>query len=276
MLWLDGEVPLYLFSVWEVTLFIDCRGVRLHVEQFGTGGTPVLLLHGWGCSIRHFAPITEDLKKDRLVTVLDFPAHGESSEPPEPWGVSDFAEMTAEVMERLSIAPADIIAHSFGARVAIDLAARHPALVNRMVLTGAAGIRKPPTPEQKKKSEQYQRKKALLSRLGQLPGLKTPMEKLLEAERQKHGSPDYLALSPQMRQTFVKIVNEDLSDRLPKIKASTLLVFGQNDTETPLWMGQRMEQEIPDAGLVVFENGDHFAYLQEWPRFLTIVRTFLN
>ena len=257
-------------------MYIDCRGVRVHLEQYGSGGTPVLLLHGWGCSIRHFAPVTEDLRKDRLVTVIDFPAHGESSDPPEPWGVSDFTELTRELIGKLSIAPADIIAHSFGARVAIDLAARYPALVSRMVLTGAAGIRKPQTPEQKKKSEQYQRKKAILNKLGMLPGLKGPMEKLLEAERQKHGSPDYLALSPQMRQTFVKIVNEDLSDRLPKIQASTLLVFGEKDTETPLWMGQKMEKEIPDAGLVVFENGDHFAYLREWPRFVTIVRTFLT
>ena len=46
-------------------MFIECRGVRLHVEQYGAGGQPVLLLHGWGCSIRHFAPISEDLMKDR-------------------------------------------------------------------------------------------------------------------------------------------------------------------------------------------------------------------
>ena len=257
-------------------MFIECRGVRLHVEQYGAGGPPVLLLHGWGCSIRHFAPISEDLMKDRLVTAIDFPAHGESAEPPVPWGVPDFAALTADLIRQLAIAPADIIAHSFGARVAIDLAASRPELVRRMVLTGAAGLRKPQTPEQKRKSEQYQRKKEALTRLGRLPGLKGPMEKLLEAERRKHGSPDYLALSPSMRQTFVKIVNEDLSDRLPKIQAPTLLVFGANDTETPLWMGQRMEKEIPDAGLVVFENGDHFAYLHEWIRFLTIVRTFLT
>ena len=107
-------------------MFIECRGVRLHVEQYGAGGQPVLLLHGWGCSIRHFAPISEDLMKDRLVTAIDFPAHGESSEPPVPWGVPDFAALTADLIKQLAIAPADIIAHSFGARVAIELAADRP------------------------------------------------------------------------------------------------------------------------------------------------------
>ena len=217
----------------------------------------------------------EDLSKDRLVTAIDFPAHGESDEPPVPWGVPDFAEMTAELMDKLSIAPADLIAHSFGARVAIQLAATRPELIKRMVLTGAAGIRKPQTPQQKKASAQYQQKKAVITRLGKLPGLQGPMDRLMEKERQKHGSPDYLALSTEMRQTFVKVVNEDLSDRLSRIKAPTLLVFGGNDTETPVWMGEKMEKEIPDAGLVIFENGDHFAYLKEWPRFVTITRTFL-
>ena len=257
-------------------MFTEIDGVRLHAEQYGQGGKPVLLLHGWGCSIKHFAPVAEDLKRDRLVTAIDFPAHGESAQPPAPWGVSDFTEMTAALIRQLKLSPADIIAHSFGARVAIDLAAKHPELVSRMVLTGAAGIRKPQTPEQQKKAAQYQRKKALLNRLSALPGLKAPVDRLMEAERQKHGSPDYLALSPEMRQTFVRIVNEDLSDRLPLIQASTLLVFGAQDTETPLWMGQKMEQLIPDAGLVVFENGDHFAYLRESARFLTIVRAFLT
>ena len=257
-------------------MFTEIEGVRLNVRQLGQGGTPVLLLHGWGCSVRHFAPIMEDLARDRLVTAFDFPAHGESAPPPSPWGVSDFARLTVGLMDRLIPGPADIVAHSFGARVAIRLAADHPEKVNRLVLTGAAGIRKPQTEEQKKKSEQYRRRKAALEQLGRLPGMKGLTEKLLEAERQKHGSPDYLALSPDMRQTFVRIVNEDLSPLLPSIRASTLLVFGEKDTETPLWMGRQMEKEIPDAGLVVFENGDHFAYLREWQRFVTVIRAFLT
>ena len=68
---------------------------------------------------------------------------------------------------------------------------------------------------------------------------------------------------------------EDLAEYLPQVKASTLLVWGSADTETPLWMGQKMEKEIPDAGLVVFEGRSHFAFLEEAQRFLVIVNTFL-
>ena len=79
-----------------------------------------------------------------------------------------------------------------------------------------------------------------------------------------------------MKKTFVKVISEDLSPLLPKVQASTLLIWGENDTETPLWMGQKMEREIRDAGLVIFEGGDHFAYLRQWPRFVTVVRAFLT
>ena len=101
-------------------------------------------------------------------------------------------------------------------------------------------------------------------------------EKGIKALQNKFGSPDYNALNDDMKKTFVKVITEDLSPLLPRVKASTLLVFGENDTETPLWMGKKMEAEIPDAGLVIFENDDHFAYLHQWQRFTAVVRAFLK
>ena len=61
-----------------------------------------------------------------------------------------------------------------------------------------------------------------------------------------------------MRKTFVKIISLDLTDELPRVKAPTLLYWGAEDTETPLWMGKLMEEKIPDAGLVVQKGAGHF------------------
>lgn len=251
-------------------------GVTLHYEQYGQGDRHVLMLHGWGCEIKHFAPIADSLQSDYHITVIDFPAHGQSSPPPQPWGVADFAACVKALMLRLDIAPCDIIAHSFGGRVALYLAANEPQLVKRLVLTGCAGIKKPQTPEQQKRSARYQRLKGLYQSLGRVAPFKGLSDRLLSELRQKYGSPDYNALSEDMKKTFVKVVNEDLSPLLPSVQASTLLVWGENDTETPLWMGQQMEKEIPDAGLVIFENDDHFAYLRQWPRFVRVVQAFLK
>ena len=257
-------------------MILEIMGVQLHAEQYGQAGPQVLLLHGWGCSIGHFKPIIDALQGDYRLTAIDFPAHGASSAPPEPWNVHDFAKLTAELIRTLGLMPVHIVAHSFGARVAICLAAEQPELVNRLILTGAAGLRAAPTEAGKKKSEAYQRGKQIAQWVGKLPGMQKAADSLREKLVQKYGSADYAALSPEMRATFSKIVSEDLSPLLPRVRAETLLVFGAEDTETPLWMGQRMEKEIPDAGLVVFEHRGHFAYLEEWPRFCAIIREFLK
>ena len=101
-------------------------------------------------------------------------------------------------------------------------------------------------------------------------------EKLTNAIQSHMGSADYRALSGDMRKTFVQVINQDLAWCLPKIKASTLLFWGENDTATPLWMGQQMEKEIPDAGLVVMPGATHFAYLERYPNFLAVVKQFLQ
>jgi len=252
------------------------NGVRVHYEQMGAEGKNVLLLHGWGCSIQHFQPIAQELSKDYRVTVIDFPAHGASGRPPEPWGVPEFAACVKELILHADIAPCDIIAHSFGGRVALYLAANEPQLVRRLVITGGAGLKKPQTEEQKKRSEEYKKKKEQLLNLTRLPLVGSMAQKSLKALQEKYGSPDYNALDDEMKKTFVKVISEDLSPLLPKVQSSTLLIWGENDTETPLWMGQKMEREIKDAGLVIFEGGDHFAYLRQWPRFVTVVRAFLT
>ena len=132
-------------------MLLSLCGVSLHYEQFGQGDKHILMLHGWGCEIKHFEPIANALKDQYHVTVIDFPAHGQSSRPPEPWGVSDFAKCVKELILQLNIAPCDIVAHSFGGRVALYLGANEPQLVRRLVITGGAGLKKPQTKEQKKR-----------------------------------------------------------------------------------------------------------------------------
>ena len=79
-----------------------------------------------------------------------------------------------------------------------------------------------------------------------------------------------------MRKTFVKVINQDLLGLYEKFQPSTLLIWGSDDTETPLWMGQEMAKRIPDAGLVTLEGGSHFAYLEQIDSFTRIARQFLK
>ena len=255
---------------------VHAEGADVVYELLGDGGSPVLLLHGWGCDRSLMRPLAERLKERHRVMMLDFPGHGQSGRPPEPWGVPEYAGCLRAVLDQLGFSPCAVIAHSFGARVTAYLAAEDPNRFTKIILTGAAGLRKPQSEEAKKRSEQYQRLKKWTQELRAVPGMKGLADRAQDRLREKYGSRDYNALDEEMRKTFVKVVNQDLADCYEKIRQSTLLIWGDQDTETPLWMGQKMEQLIPDAGLVVFEGGTHFAYLEQLDRFVLIAENFLG
>lgn len=252
------------------------NGCKLSYQwQPKNDGPVILFLHGWGCDGSIFSFIQNSLAEKASILTVDFPGHGNSAEPPEPWGVPEYTAQILALLDELKIERANVIAHSFGGRVAICLSANHPERVDKMIITGGAGIRKPISEGQKKRQQQFKRMNGFLNKLKKISFLKNTVEKWQTALRNRYGSPDYIKLSENMRATFVKVINEDLLPLLPKIQASTLLIWGSADTETPLWMGQQMEKDIPDAGLVVFEGRSHFAFVEEWQRFVLIAKQFL-
>lgn len=250
-------------------------GTSIHYELTGSGARRVVLLHGWGCDISLMKPVADVLSQDMTVLSIDFPGHGKSGRPPEPWGVPEYAEATRQLLKELDFLPCSVIAHSFGGRVTIQLAADQPEMFDKLILTGAAGIKKPQTEEGKKRSEAFKKKCDLWNNVKKIGFLSGLAEKMQEQLVQQYGSADYKALDTEMRKTFNKVIGLDLSDKLPQIRQSTLLVWGDKDDATPLWMGQQMERDIRDAGLVVFEGATHFAYLEQVNRFNTIAHHFL-
>lgn len=253
---------------------ITAHGAQVYVEQQGTGDRDILLLHGWGCSTELMKPVMDGFSKRARVTAIDFPGHGRSGRPPVPWGVEDFSRMTVEVLDALDIASCDVIGHSHGGRVGLYLASTEPTRVRRMVAVGASGLRGEPTPEQQRRSARYKRLRGIADVAERLKVFGALPDRLREALVQRYGSADYRVLDAEMRRTFVRLVNYDIAEALPAIQAPTLLIWGRGDTETPPWMGERMEKLIPDAGLVVLD-GTHYLYLERLGDFLRIVGHFL-
>ena len=250
---------------------------RIYYETHGEGANNLLLLHGWGGRCDSWLPVTRDFSDVHRVLVLDFPGHGRSSEPERPWDVTDYMEAVRALLDDQHIQKTDVMAHSFGGRVALLLAVTCPERVGKMVLTGCAGLKPRNDGRLSARTRRYKRLKALLSSgvvsraLGE-----ARVAQLQEALIQRYGSADYRALTPSMRQTFNRVLAQDLEPVLPRIQAPTLLIWGENDTATPLWMGQTMEKQIPDAGLVVLKGGDHFAYLHQYGDFRVIAQRFLG
>jgi pimeloyl-ACP methyl ester carboxylesterase len=247
---------------------ITVNGQTIFYAQCGPAqGAAVLLLHGWGTDHTLFRPLMELLGQKYRVLALDFPGFGQSPEPAQPWDVDGYADLVLHFLAALGVEQCILLGHSFGGRVIIKLCARQLPLpvFPKVILVGAAGIR----PQSSAKSSLRMR----VFRAGKV--LLRPFPRRLEAWRQRFGSADYKAASSRMRQVLVKTVNEDLSALLPLVQPPVLLIWGRRDTATPLADGQRMEREIPHAGLAVLE-GTHYAFLEQQAQFLRIIASFLE
>jgi len=248
--------------------FLTVRGIRIRWTSIGRG-KPLLLLHGWGTSLDTFADMSDDLGRFFRVTAFDFPGHGSSDLPPATWTVDDFVGLTLDVMAELGVERPSIIAHSFGGRVAVKLAACKPEAVDRLVLVDSAGV-----PPQRTVGRVLKR---VASRSANIAGrrLGRPGRAIRRAIVRRIASPDYLNAGP-LRDTFLAVVSEDLRPWLARIACPTLLVWGESDADTPLADARTMVKLIPGARLLVLKNAGHFSYLDQYGRFRLAVRPFLD
>lgn len=246
------------------------------IEMFYTvegEGSPVVLMHGWGCTHETVKSIENVCLEKHKVYNVDFPGFGKSTEPnnsPEVWGVEEYTQVIEKLAESENIDKPILIGHSFGGRVAILFASRNQ--VDKVVLVDAAGV-KPRRPlKYYFKIYSFKTSKWLLNTfLG-----KERAARRIEKMRNKRGSSDYANSSAAMKSILSKVVNEDLCNVMPLIKAPTLLIWGKNDTATPLSDAQKMEKLIPDAGLVAFDDCGHYSFLDNPRGFSAVLKSFIN
>lgn len=251
-------------------MFLKIDGMDIFYKTAGEG-KKVILLHGWGGCADSFLPVFNYLSSKYKVYALDFPGFGQSGAPDKPWDVSDYTGMLLKVFDALNIDRACLVGHSFGGRVSILFGAKHHERVRKIVLVDSAGL----IPKRTMKYYFKVYKFKLFKRIFLLLSSGKNKEEKLEKFYKKYGSSDYKQ-SGNMRQTFVKVVNQDLRGYLGSITAPTLIIWGENDEDTPLEYGKVMEKEIPDAGLVVFKGAGHYSYLDKIGDFNVIVSKFFE
>jgi len=250
----------------EITL----DGQRLHYTDTETGAPVIILMHGWGCNHSTLASVERVASGSgyRVINV-DFPGFGQSEEPASVWGIEDYTCLIEKFVGKLGLNSPSLLGHSFGGRVGILYSSRNP--VGKLILVDSAGIKPKRTLKYYWKVYSFK----AVKRMMYLFMGKEKAEKRLDARRAKAGSSDYASASPMMRRILSKVVNEDLSDRLPLIKAPTLLIWGENDTATPLSDARLMEKLIPDAGLVSFAGCGHYSFLDNPLQFSAVLKSYL-
>lgn len=240
--------------------------------------TPTLvLLHGWGRSLNVLRPLGELLAASCRVILVDLPGFGLSPLPPEAandgggWGTYEYSERIKRFLDQSGIRSCILIGHSFGGRVSVQLASRYPDLVKGLVLIGSHGLKRKRVPIDALRIAAIQLVGSLAKRVD--GGLGTRLFAHYIAPR--FGSTDYKTAG-ELRKTLVKTVNEDLALQAAQIKAPTLLLWGQNDTQTPLDIANSFKGLIADSELYTFPNKDHEPFSDVGSHLITkYIETFL-
>jgi pimeloyl-ACP methyl ester carboxylesterase len=210
----------------------------------GSGRPWLLCLPGWGRSHDDFEAVAKGLD----VIALDLPGFGASPSPTEPCGAAGYAQIVAQVLQEMS-SPLVVLGHSFGGRVAVHLACSRPEQVGGLVLTAVPLLPRPGA-RRRRPAAAYRLGRAL-HRRGLLG------ERRMEALRRRYGSADYRAASGVMRQVHVRVVNESYEEELRSISCPVELVWGDDDTETPLAVAEAARGLLTTVNLTVVPGAGH-------------------
>ncbi len=254
---------------------ITIDGYNISYKITGPAEAPVLVvLQGWGTELSLYDSVAAAVNDVYKVVQFDLPGFGASDEPNEPWNVDAYADFFCSFMETLGIKKTVLLGHSYGGRVIIKLAARDslPFEIEKIVLVDSAGVMPERTASQKFKVRLYKIKRTfLMSR-----PVHSMFPEVIDYWMSKQGSDDYRAASPMMKKCLVMAVNEDLQHLMPSVKQEVLLVWGDLDMDTPISDAHKMEEKMPNAGLVVLEGTDHFSFRYKPVEFRNILRAFLG
>jgi pimeloyl-ACP methyl ester carboxylesterase len=260
-------VPLFLFLTWSVKVeqkmpsLIQEKEIMIQERKVfykvGGKGDPILILHGWAGSSASWQKVQENLiDQGFLVLVPDLPGFGKSEVPKTPWSVKDYAAWVKEFVEKLNLDIGNnksliIVGHSFGGRIIAKLSAQNLLPLKAVVLIDAAGLKK-------EKSRLF----FFFKNLGNL-FLKIPFLNVFAPFLKKIfyrffvGQTDYLKLEGVMKETFKKVVAEDLSRFFESIKIPCLILWGKEDKITPLSDAYWLHKKIKGSFLEIIERAGH-------------------
>ena len=251
--------------------FID--NLKINYIKKGKGRS-VLIIPGWGTVINTYTVLINSISEYANVLCLDMPGFGESDEPLNSWNLDNYIEFIIKFIKSQKIKELDVIGHSNGGRIIIKLMSRSDLefKINKIILIGSEGIVHKKTILELTKIYTFK----VCRGFAQMKIVKLIFPNLLDKVKSSFGSADYKNASSIMRETMVKLINEDVREFLPNIKVPTLLIWGENDDATPIKDAEIMEKLIPDAGLIRLKGCGHYVFLENPSYVNIIINNFLN
>lgn len=223
-------------------------------------GKALLFLHGYLSNKFSFNSQIEYFSRYYKVYAPDLSGFGENKPLEKAYKLDDYVSDVLDFIKAVDLKDGfDIIAHSFGARIVLKSDELRKK-ANKIIITGGAGLKTKKTLKYKIKVFFYKFLKKFF-----------PKSKLIN----KMGSEEYKTLSPVMKKSFTYIVNENLDYKLKEIDNKVLLIYGDKDKTTPLYLAKRMKKGIKNSKLFVLKNAGHFAFVDKKIEFNSVAREFL-
>ena len=221
----------------------------------GPSDRHLIFLHGWGGSRDSLRGIAVLFQSTHRVHLIDLPGFGDAPLPPQDWGTPNYTDLLQQYITDRIAGPMLLVGHSFGGRVSVRLAARHPPDLRGLVLMGAPGL-----PATGMSSRQV-RRWGIRTLRSVLRGVEPVIgDRGVQWHTRRFGSTDYLAAGA-LRPILVRTVNEDLTDCARAVACPVLLLWGTDDTEAPVWMGERYKELMNGhATLRLLPHKDHHFY----------------
>ena len=236
-------------------------------------GEPLLILHGWGGSSGSWIEVQRILAKEGFkVIVLDLPGFGKSHTPSVPWGIAEYSEFILNFLQKIGLKKINLMGHSFGGRIAIKLATKHPEKLKKLILCASAGI---------KHDLNFPQKIVLnLALIGNFFFSRKPLRRYKDVIRNVFYmflcKRDYTKTRGVMRETFKKVIEEDLKPELSEIKPKTLLIWGKKDKAVPLADAYLMKENISHSVLEIIPRAFHTPNLEFPEKLSNIILNFLK
>lgn len=205
-------------------------------------GPPVVLLHGLSGSHRWWRYTIPALARGYRVHAPELSVFGESWWIVRQPDIGELASLVAHWLDAHAIERAHLVGHSMGGQIAIHLAARSPARIDRLVLVDAAGIPFRFRPLGLPRFFLDLAPPRAWGRLGFLPTM----------------ARDALRAGPRRLARAIRhLLADDVRPLLARVRSRTLVVWGEWDPVIPRDHGRRLAERIPDARLIVLEGASH-------------------
>lgn len=246
---------------------ITLNYTRLPRRQEGNSAPSLLLLHGWGGTQKSLMPLATMLSFYADCYIPDLPGFGKSSKPPDSWGIYEYADCLKEFIHLAGIdEPVQLVGHSFGGAIGLILAAHYPELIEKLVVCAPSWHRAKKYADETPKKPLQQ---ALSKGLRHFPYLRKTLYRTFFSESD-------MLRKPELEANFKKIVSQDLTDVVTQIQQHTLIVWGGQDTYTPVSDGALLKHLIPHALLTVFPDATHALPVTQSHLVFPSIHTFLT